>query len=205
MNAKPPWVRFSHWANSRERIYELLREAIAVRAEVANCLQDPKANPACRGYVFFHFWVARVAQLAETTPYWRALDPNCGIFTLDDVPIRLYRAPEDAAVPKRVRKVSQAESAQMTIFDFFSSSLDEDGVLEQPNHAIRIRVVTDPKGVVIRQFVFEEIDFTGDVLWEWSVAAGEIPERFEQPIATQPAPLVLPRKRGGKRSDASDE
>lgn len=204
MSSKPPWARFTNWANSRDRIIELLREAVEVRADVTRRLDDPKSNVACRGYVFFHFWVARVGQLAETTPYWKAIDPARGVFALDDLPVRLYRAPEDGPVPKRVLKVSEAETHQMTIFDLFGVEVDEEGTRE-PDHVLRIRVVTDVKGLKIEQFVFEEITIDGHVDWEWSIDAAAIPERFEVAVAKQPPAEVRPRRSGTKRSSSGDD
>lgn len=201
--SKAPWEHISAWHSSQEQLLELLREAVAVRASVTVAL--PEDNAASRGYVFYQRWVTRLEVLAGSNPNWRVVHGRRGVFALDDVPLRLYRAPEDARTPPRVLHVCSAEYQQLTILDLLGVEACDDDEEIEADVRLRVRVVTDRPGKTIHSFVFEELDEEGALSWSWSIAAANIPERLTTPVVTQPPPSVLPRVSKPAASARDDE
>jgi len=199
--SNPPWVHIPAWSDSRDHLLELLREAVGVRAGVGRDLAHPDDDAASRGYVFHRRWVARIVSLAETTPYWAVVHGPRGVFSLDGVPIKLYRADENAPVPNRVLYMSDQE--QLTIFDLFDTDFKEERI--ELDSRLRVRVITSHAGKTIQSFVFEEIENDGSIVWRWSIAVADIPERLATPAIKQDPPKVLPRVVKKPTTAADDE
>jgi hypothetical protein len=198
MDQSPPWEHFERWRDARTDLLDLLQEAVRVRDGVIDDLTHPHDDALSQGVTFYVRWRGTLRDLSGTHKHIEEVHFQRGVFAVHGLPIRLYRADADEDPPARVLDVSRQERAvQQTLFA--SEYLGEDeAASDLPDARLRIRTIPDEDNR-IAEFVFEELDSSGEVIWEWSIRAEDVPvtlaeaaTHIREPVR-QETPKVGPR------------
>ncbi|KIG18672.1 hypothetical protein DB30_07687 [Enhygromyxa salina] len=174
MDQSPPWEHFDQWRHARADLLDLLEEAVRVRDGVIDDLTHPYDDALSQGVAFYVRWRGTLRDLSRTHEYIDEVHFQRGVFAVHGLPIRLYRADADTDPPARVLDVSSQERAVQQML-FALEYLKEDKIeSDLPDARLRIRTIPDEDNR-IAEFVFEELDSFGEMIWKWSIRAENVP------------------------------